>query len=319
MGVRTLVGQKTYSHLLGSRRAPSTYEITTSRLHYYVEQGFSVHTPVTAWYERHQRGSPLRATDWEAFADPAETTYASYTKVRATREVHASELLRGAPEWDGALAAEQKAATARSLGVLRFPRHALMMVAGYVGSLAPSGRITAASAFQVGDELRHVHRLAERSAQLHAVDAVARDARAGWTGGPGWQPLRRLVEHLLVTYDWGESFAALNLVVKPMLDAVAITALAARAASAGDAVTAGVLRSLDEDAAWQRAWSAALVGVAIVQDAANRSVLEGWIDAWKARTVEACAAAAEALGVESGGVLVAHERLAAACGLMEAA
>ena len=33
-----------------------------------------------------------------------------------------------------------------------------------------------------------------------------------------WQPLRLFVERLLVTYDWGEAFVALNLVLKPMID-----------------------------------------------------------------------------------------------------
>ncbi|MGH7438706.1 MAG: toluene hydroxylase [Polyangiaceae bacterium] len=293
--MRTLVGQKTFSHLLGKGRMPSAYEVTTSDLLYYVEQGFSVRTPVTRWYERHQTGSPLRATDWEAFVDPAETTYASYTRVRAAREVHAGELLRGAAEWDRALDADWRGAVGRALGVLRYPRHALMMTAGYVGSLAPSGRITAAAAFQTGDEVRHVHRIAERAAQLEEVERVAHRGRSDWMTTPAWQPLRALMEKLLATYDWGEALTALNLVVKPAFDAVAIGTLGARAAAANDPVTAGLLRSLEEDAAWQRAWTAALVDVAVAQRPENRDVLAGWEASWKGPAIDACEQAASAI------------------------
>jgi toluene monooxygenase system protein E len=316
MALRTLVGQRTYTHLLDRRRVPAAYEVATSRLLYYVEQGMAVRTPVTAWYERWQSASPLRARDWEAFADPAATTYAAYVQRRAEREVHVREVLRGAAEGgDAELADASKAEMARALGVLRFPRHALMMAAGYVGSLAPTGRVTTMKAFQVGDELRHVHRLAERAAQLGDVDAIARASRADWAEGPAWQPLRRLVEELLATYDWGHAFAALDLVVKPMLDAIVGTALAARAQRAGDAVTREVLRSLAEDAAWHRDCAAALAKTAIAQEPHNREVLAGWIEGWTGRALEACAAMAPALGVDADAGRGALRSLAEACGL----
>jgi hypothetical protein len=41
---------------------------------------------------------------------------------------------------------------------------------------------------------------------------------ARWQDDPVWQPLRETVEKLITTYDWGECFVALNLVLKPMLD-----------------------------------------------------------------------------------------------------
>jgi toluene monooxygenase system protein E len=33
-----------------------------------------------------------------------------------------------------------------------------------------------------------------------------------------WQPLREVVEKLLITYDWAESFFGLNVVLKPLFD-----------------------------------------------------------------------------------------------------
>src|SRR5689334_129349 len=72
--------QRTYSHLMGTRRMPSEYEIVTSRLHWYVKAGFEVATPIAPWYAKWQRESPLAAEDWDAFLDPRETTYTRYVK-----------------------------------------------------------------------------------------------------------------------------------------------------------------------------------------------------------------------------------------------
>jgi toluene monooxygenase system protein E len=316
MALRTLVGQKTYTHLLDQRRVPAAYDVATSHLLYYVRQGMAVRTPVSAWYERYQTGSPLRAAEWEAFADPAATTYAAYVQRRAERELYVTEVLRAAAgEGDSDLPRAWADDVAGMLGVLRFPRHALMMVAGYVGSLAPSGKITTMKAFQVGDELRHVHRLAERAAQLADVDAIAQRSRADWLEGPPWQPLRRAMEELLAAYDWGEAFAALDLVVKPMLDAVAVTALGARARAGGDAATGEMLRSLAWDAAWHRECAVVLAKTAITQEPANRDVLASWVGRWTGRLLEACAAMAPVLQVDAGAASAAQRSLLEACGL----
>ncbi len=35
------------------------------------------------------------------------------------------------------------------------------------------------------------------------------------SGSAVWQPLREIVEKLLIVYDWGESFIVLNLLLSP--------------------------------------------------------------------------------------------------------
>ena len=39
-----------------------------------------------------------------------------------------------------------------------------------------------------------------------------------WQTDSMWQPLREVVEKLLATYDWAESFVGLNMVLKPLVD-----------------------------------------------------------------------------------------------------
>ena len=293
---------KTYSHLAGARRLPSEYEIVTSRLLYHPARGFEVEVPFAAWYARHQQGSPLACSDWERFADPRATTYTRYVALQAEQETQVDGLLRSIEEtgYDGALPAGACALLARALAPLRFAFHGLQMVAAYVGQMAPAGRVAVAALLQAADELRRVQRVAYRTAQLRGARAelggVAEESRALWQEDAAWQPLRRLVERLLVTYEWGEALVAVNLAVKPLFDELTMIELGAAARAAGDYLTGEILLSLDRDCRWHRAWSAALIATAVEDRAENRAPLGAWLAAWLEPAREAVAALAGLLG-----------------------
>jgi toluene monooxygenase system protein E len=295
---------KTYSHLAAGRR-PTEYEIVTTRLHHHVERGFEVRVPVADWYERYQRGSRWQAADWEAFADPRETTYTAYTRLQRDKEAFVDGLLAriDASSYDRDLPAEARALIERAVLPLRFPFHGLQMIAAYVGQMAPSSRITIAALLQGADEIRRIHRLAYRMAQLRAADPVppgtstfGEDGRARWETDPCWQPLRRLVESLLVTYDWAEAFVALNVCLKPLLDELTMVEVGALARARGDFSLGQILASLDEDCQWHRRWTAALVRVAIAARPENGEACRGWVEAWLPEAREAVRALAPLLG-----------------------
>jgi PAS domain-containing protein len=185
---------------------------------------------------------------------PRETTYTKYVTLQKAKETFAAGLLEQI-ERDGvdrALSAEWIETLARVLSPFRFPGHGFQMASAYVGHLAPSGKIAVAAMFQAADEMRRIQRIAYRCAQLRAVRPdFGADGRQRWERDPMWQPLREAVERLLVTYDWGEAFTALCLVLKPAIDDVVLVQLAARARSQGDPMLGALLGSLDEDARWQ--------------------------------------------------------------------
>ena len=309
--------RKTYSHLEGTRRLPTAYEIATSRLLYYVDRGgFAVELPTSDWYRRYQAGSPLvaaragsPATAWEAFEDPRATTYASYVRLQHDRELFIARVLDEASiaRQDPTLPRAWLEALERTLSPLRFVYHGLQMIAAYVAHLAPSGRITVAATFQTGDELRRVHGIAFRLAQLRATAGprFGDDGRQRWQSDPSWQPLRRTIETLLVTYDWGEALVALNVCVRPMVDELFLVGLAALAERHGDYADAQVLRSFADDGVWQRAWTDRLLRLARGSqkgdgdgDAMNdrRDAIARWIEDWRPRAAAAVHAAAPNLG-----------------------
>jgi toluene monooxygenase system protein E len=169
------------------------------------------------------------------------------------------------------------------------------MVAAYIGQMAPSGRIAVAALFQCGDEIRRIQRFAYRLALLARCSPdIGTAGRGLWESDPRWQPLRRAIERLLVTYDWGEAFVALNVCLKPMIDDFFLVQLAVLADRSRDHLDAQILRSLFEDSEWHVSWTEALLAHAYADRPDNRAVVAGWIDAW-APTVEAAEVAAAAL------------------------
>jgi toluene monooxygenase system protein E len=285
-----VLSQKTYWHLLDKQRLPSEYELVSSHLHYYVGRGFEVHVPLQPWYQQYQQGSPFTCRNWEQFADPRQTTYATYTGLQAAKETFVDGLLAFIEDtgYDQGLSATWLRILARAFAPFRYPCHALHMVACYIGQMGPSGRITLAGMFQAADELRRVHRLAYRLRQLQlSHPGLGADSKALWQQDGLWQPLREAVERLLVTYDWGEAFAALNLVLKPLLDGLFLVHVGRLAQQEGDYVLPQLFTSLHTDCQWQRQWSQALVRTALQDTPDNQQVLQQWVDKWSAAAVRA--------------------------------
>jgi toluene monooxygenase system protein E len=118
-------------------------------------------------------------------------------------------------------------------------------------------------------------------------------ARAVWEGDPARQPARETLERLLLAYDWGEAFTALNLVVKPALDSLLKAAFADLAQANGDGLTAQLLAESGVDSARSQAWSSALARYAIAARPQNREVITGWEDRWRPTAERAVAGLAE--------------------------
>jgi hypothetical protein len=253
--------------------------------------------PTSAWYRRNQASSPLscggRWDLFETFEDPRATTYATYVRLQRDQETFAARLLEPTRTTghDRTLSADWVDLLEQTLTPFRFLGHGLQMAAAYVGSMAPGGRIVVTAAMQAADEVRRVHGIAYRMAQLRIRSPGFGDgSRDAWQGHAAWQPMRALIEQVLVTYDWGEALVALNVCLKPVIDELFNVRLAALAAARGDHVDAQWLLSFDDDGAWQRAWTARLLRLVIDADADARAAVARWTDQWSARVASAAAA-----------------------------
>jgi hypothetical protein len=294
---------KTWSVLGDVRRKPTPYEVVTARFHYHFRRQpapfeLDPQMPLNRWYLRFREGSSLQLDDWEGFRDPHKLTYRTYIALQHERETVVDGLIDEFErlDHDAALAPGWVSFLARLHIPLRFPVHALQMTAHYVGQMAPSSFVTNCAFFQAADELRRVQWIAYRAKSLSLAHgdhlASSEEARRIWEEDDIWQPLRETVERMLVTYDWGESFVALNLAVKPAFDELCNRALSALARQNGDHLLALVLDELNLDAQRSREWTEALVRYTTEGRAANRDVLQAWVDSWLPRAYGAVKALA---------------------------
>ena len=104
-----------------------------------------------------------------------------------------------------------------------------------------------------------------------------------------------MLERLLLAYDWGEAFTALNLAVKPALDAFFKESLAEVAQAHGDGLTAQLLRESGVDSARSKSWASALVTYAAARRAENQPVLDSWTEKWRPAAERATRALKEVL------------------------
>jgi toluene monooxygenase system protein E len=326
---------KTWSLLGDVRRKPSTYEVTAARFHYHFRKEpapfeLDPGMPLNRWYLTHREGSPFQVDDWEEFRDPYKLTYKDYVALQHDHETYldllidtheaAESVTRLDPAW---------VATLRALFVpLRFPLHVLQMTGLYVGQMAPSSFITNAANFGAADEMRRVQRIAYWTkvlANAHGDEiATTGLARGAWENEPAWQPLRRACEQLLVCHDWGEAFAARNLAVKPVLDALLNTSFAELAGRNSDEFLALLFAEFGVDSRRSQDWSAALVRYALERRPELREVLTGWLDTWQPRAAEAAESLAALFGsapaaMATGDVIAAvqeqHRAFLESCGL----
>ncbi|MBI2376478.1 MAG: hypothetical protein HYV07_20960 [Deltaproteobacteria bacterium] len=299
---------RTFWHLEGRRRAPRDYEIVSTGLLYHPARGLSVETPVKAWLQRHVQGSAFCVEGLAEFQDPRGTTYSTYVELQRSQQSYLDGMLDRAErgDRDDTLDPDWLEELRRSFAPLRYPCHALQMTAAYLGQMAPDSRLTIAFLFQAADEMRRVSGLARRLGQLvraHGLEASG--ARGVFEADERWQPFRALFEGLLVTYDYGAAFCALQLVVKPYFEAV-LAVFAAMAKRRSDRVGFDLVHAFDDDVLWHRAWSDVVIRIVLRDDRA-REAIRRWVSDWRIRAEESARTFAEALDPEFGGARIGIE------------
>jgi toluene monooxygenase system protein E len=282
--------RKTWT-LFEERRKPSEYEVVSHRMNYHFRRGdspFELNPDWTmnVWYREKLEGSPFNVDDWDGYRDPSRLTYRSYVQTQREREGYLDNLIDEFERRDhfASLAPEWVDTVDRLFLTSRFPGHALQLASVYVSQMAPSSYITIAYHFQGGDQMRRAQRAAylAKALSLDHGDGFADSAhaRALWEDDPGWQPVRELLEKLLVAYDWGEAFAALSLVAKPAYDAVMNEQLSDLAHANGDELLALMADDFRLDEERHRATAQAVAAYAIAQRPELRDVLAGWVEEW---------------------------------------
>jgi len=300
---------KTWSHLAKNRRRPSEYEIVSVKLHYHTNSPekpweLDPDIPMQEWYRRYRNESPLKHADWDAFRDPDALVYRTYNMLQDGQENYVWGLFDQMSErgHDQMLAPEWVDALARLYTPSRYPFHALQMGSAYVQQMAPASTISNCCTFQAGDHLRWVSHTAYRTKELanaYPDKDFGEREREIWENDPAWQGIRELLEKMLVAWDWGEAFTALNLVAKPAVEEATLMQLGDEGLRNNDTLLDLLTKAQMRDAERHRRWAGALVKMALEQEG-NREVLTGWLEKWMPLADVAIEAYCEALPESEG-------------------
>jgi toluene monooxygenase system protein E len=301
-------------------RVPTEYEFVSHDLHWHYKPGqppWEI-SPDHVWnryYVENRNDSPFTCTDWNQFRDPDGLVYRTYVRTQDAAETYVDGVIDHVEARAGyaSLNAEWVMALQDGYTPFRYVGHALMMAATYVMSMAPSSYISNAAAFQGGDELRRIQRIAYQTRQLERYhgSAGAGSDRVKWETAPSWQPLRKALELLLAERDWGKSFVQLNLVVKPAVDAVFDGLLAEAALANGDDLTAMMHRNFEIDSQRSRRWTSALCTMAIEDTPANAAVIADWVSEIADTVVEAVVSSSVTLSTSNFRLAATDSRAAA--------
>ena len=280
---------KTWSHLQKARKRPNEYSIVSTNLHFSTDVPdcpweLDAELPVNRWFRQYREGSPFKHSDWDGFRDPDELVYRTYNIQQDGQEHYVDGLLEdfAEREHDAGLEREWLECLTTLYTPSRYLLHGLQMGSAYLVQMAPASTISNCAIFQAGDCLRWLSHTAYRTRELANTWpdlGFAGQERQHWEERSEWQGFRELVERLLVAYDWGESFVALNLVAKPAADEVLFRTLGRVARDYRDDLLSLMCESALRDSDRQRRWTQALVEFAL-QESGNRDVLNGWLGHW---------------------------------------
>lgn len=278
---------KTWSHLARNKRRPTEYEIVSTNMLWSTDepapwaQGPDI--PMTKWYVKYRNESPLRHDNWDGFRDPDQLVYRTYTMVQDRHKSFVDGLLDdfSKNDHDFGLSSEWVKTLARFYTPMRYLLHTVQMGAAYLATVSPSSTVENCFMFESADQLRWLSRVAYRTAELAAVHPSAgfgQKEREIWENDPAWQGFRELMERLLVAWDWGEQFVALNLIAKPAIDEI-LQALGRLARLNQDSLLGLLVDAELVDSARTQRFSSALIHYA-KEHGNNIRVLKDWTNKW---------------------------------------
>ena len=281
---------KTWSHLAARRRKPSEYEVVSVNLHYNTRPGadpyeLDPNMPMNLWYKKHRDGSPLKHDNWNAYRDPDELIYRTYTMLQDGAETYVYGLFNqfNEREHDKALTPQWAGSLARLYTPGRYLFHTVQMTSAYIAQIAPASTISLCAAFQGMDAFRWLSHTAYRAKELETTfpdKGFCVDERKYWEDDPAWQGFRELMEKVMVAYDWAESFVALNLVAKPAIEEAVLRKLGEAGRHNNDTLLGMLTDAEIVDSVRHKRQAAALVKM-VCEQAGNAEVIQAWVAKWE--------------------------------------
>ncbi|MFI7709007.1 toluene monooxygenase [Nonomuraea sp. NPDC049480] len=281
---------RTWSHLAVNKRRPTEYEVVSTDLLWTRRDPQAPFTmsptvPLSRWYVDNRERTALRDVDWNAFRDPDQLVYRTYNTIQDGQESYVDGLLdeHSRNDHDFGLPAEWLGRLASHYTPARYLVGGMQMASNYLVALAPSSTVANCAMFQAGDQLRWVSRIAYRTAELrenHPDAGFGIDERRTWESSPQWRGFLELIERTLVTWDFSEAVFALNVIVKPAVDAACLRHFGVYSREQGDSLTGLLADAQCIDSERSKRWTHALIQLATADNPHNADLLGMWAAKW---------------------------------------
>jgi hypothetical protein len=301
------MARKTWVWLSGRKRPPGEYEELSTGVQWYGDP--VSRTELSSW----KTDSTVIKADWDAFRDPSAMYYRNYIVGQdgAERSLDAVFMVAKDADFVSGIPDPWRADLVTLVGAMSHAEWATAMAHQHVQRFALSPTVACCSQLQVMDKLRS----AERS--LEWFDLIHPDGEnlisEAWMESPAMQPLRKLLEEILIVKDWGEVIVAVNVallgIVAPFQREVFVRGGRANA----DFVTAALGAAFAKDGARHSLWADAFVKLCLVEEA-NSTVVSEWLEKYvpaSVAAVEALAAAFPVNGISAQALDIAKAELRA--------
>ncbi|AMB87008.1 phenol hydroxylase [Pseudomonas agarici] len=228
--------------------------------------------------------------DWYAVSDPRQYYYGAYVQARAKMQENAEHDYSFCEKRDmlGGLSAEN----IQLISTLLLPlRHAELGANMNNSNIAADGfgtSVTQMHMFQAMDRLGIAQYLSRIGLMLDGGDVqILAQAKQLWLNDSAWQGMRRYVEDTLVIRDWFELTVAQNVVSDGLVYPLLFNKLDEQLSANGAGQVGMLTEFMRLWFAESQRWVDALLKTVISESAANKALVESWIDRWSQRSVEA--------------------------------
>jgi propane monooxygenase small subunit len=243
-----------------------------------------------------QEWTALKSTNWHAFLDPNEEWEQTIYRNNANIVRQIQQTVDNAKA-AGAFAAWNRSWTKvleRHVFAWAHAEHGIgLHVYTPAQRDAPTNMINNALSVAAAHKLRFAQDLIlfnlEVSDQVEDFHGAAH--QEAWQNDPIWQPTREVVEGLTGIRDWAEAFFATAVVFEPLVGELFRSGFVMQvAAPQGDFVTPTIIGTGESDAARDQRGARALFKMLADDEqhgAENRSTMQGWLETYAPRCVEA--------------------------------
>ena len=294
----------TFSHVarrLGADKAASRYQEATLELQPEVNFHYRpLWEPERELYDKGRTRIVMK--DWYAFKDPRQFYYGAYTINRAKQQdamektfefVQRRALL-------SSLSDEARDRLASLIVPLRHVEWAANTNNCFVTAYGWGTAITQATMFHSMDRLGIAQYVSRIGLLLDGnTGASLSEGKRRWLDEPVWQPLRKLVEDMMVVRDWFETYVAQNLVLDGLLYPLIYTHVDAVLSSQ---YGPGISMLNEFSTSWfdeTTRWVDATIKTAVGESTENAALIAQWVHVWRKEATDALMPLAiEALGTD---------------------